>query len=332
MLIKTAKPSQVKENEITPETIYTERRNLLQGMGLAGLSLAGMGLSISSQNTQAQSAAVAVGKNLDFKNLQNPKPDFDMTPVDKATTHNNFYEFGTRKFEPAMNAKDFKVDPWTLEISGEVDKPVTIDVWELINSTALEERIYRFRCVEAWSMNIPWIGIELAQLIKQAQPNSRAKFVAFETLYDPEQMPGQKSRRIGGGIDYPYVEGLRIDEAMHPLSMMVVGMYGKTLPPQNGAPLRLMSPWKYGFKAIKSIVKIKLVEKMPPTTWNILAANEYGFYANVNPEVDHPRWSQASERFVGEGRLAKRKATLPFNGYAEEVASLYSGMDLTRWF
>ncbi|GAB1265692.1 protein-methionine-sulfoxide reductase catalytic subunit MsrP [Aurantivibrio infirmus] len=332
MLIKTAKPSQVKENEITPETIYTERRNLLQGMGLAGLSLAGMGLSTSSQNTQAQSAAVAVGKNLDFKNLQNPKPDFDMTPVDKATTHNNFYEFGTRKFEPAMNAKDFKVDPWTLEISGEVDKPVTIDVWELINSTALEERIYRFRCVEAWSMNIPWIGIELAQLIKQAQPNSRAKFVAFETLYDPEQMPGQKSRRIGGGIDYPYVEGLRIDEAMHPLSMMVVGMYGKTLPPQNGAPLRLMSPWKYGFKAIKSIVKIKLVEKMPPTTWNILAANEYGFYANVNPEVDHPRWSQASERFVGEGRLAKRKATLPFNGYAEEVASLYSGMDLTRWF
>ncbi|GAB1266986.1 protein-methionine-sulfoxide reductase catalytic subunit MsrP [Aurantivibrio infirmus] len=332
MLIKTAKPSQVKENEITPETIYTERRNLLQGMGLAGLSLAGMGLSTSSQNTQAQSAAVAVGKNLDFKNLQNPKPDFDMTPVDKATTHNNFYEFGTRKFEPAMNAKDFKVDPWTLEISGEVDKPVTIDVWELINSTALEERIYRFRCVEAWSMNIPWIGIELAQLIKQAQPNSRAKFVAFETLYDPEQMPGQKSRRIGGGIDYPYVEGLRIDEAMHPLSMMVIGMYGKTLPPQNGAPLRLMSPWKYGFKAIKSIVKIKLVEKMPPTTWNILAANEYGFYANVNPEVDHPRWSQASERFVGEGRLAKRKATLPFNGYAEEVASLYSGMDLTRWF
>jgi len=332
MLIKTAKPSHIKEHDVTPEAVYMERRRILQGMGLAGASLAGLGLGAFTQKSYAQSSTPATGKELAFKNLQNPKPNFKLTPEKKSTTHNNFYEFGTQKFEPAMNSKNFKVEPWTLEISGEVDKPVTIDVWELINSTALEERIYRFRCVEAWSMNIPWIGIELAQLIKKAQPNSRAKFVAFETLYDPEQMPGQASRRLGGGIDYPYVEGLRIDEAMHPLSMMVVGMYGKTLPPQNGAPLRLMSPWKYGFKAIKSIVKIKLVEKMPPTTWNILAAREYGFYANVNPEVDHPRWSQASERFISDSRLAKRKATLPFNGYADEVASLYDGMDLTRWF
>ena len=232
------------------------------------------------------------------------------------------------------NSQGLKTEPWTLQVEGEVAKPGMLDVWELIHSAALDERIYRMRCVEAWSMVIPWIGIELNKILKRFEPTSKAKYVAFETLYDPEQMPGQANRLFGGGVAYPYIEGLRIDEAMHPLTILSVGLYGKTLAPQNGAPIRLVVPWKYGFKGIKSIVKIRVVEKMPATSWNLLAAHEYGFYANVNPHVDHPRWSQASERFIGDQGLlgSSRQPTQMFNGYGEQVAGLYSDMDLTRWF
>lgn len=247
-------------------------------------------------------------------------------------TYNNFYEFGASKGQPSELSKGFKTRPWTIEITGEVTKPVTLDIDDIMKNMSIEERIYRHRCVEAWSMNVPWLGFTLASLLKLVQPTSKAKYVAFETLYDPERMPGQKSYSVGGGIDYPYVEGLTIEEAMNPLTLMTVGLYGKTLAPQNGAPLRLIVPWKYGFKGIKSIVKIHLLEQRPPTTWNLLASNEYGFYANVNPNVDHPRWSQASERFIGEGSLfsSRRQDTLMFNGYGEQVASLYKNLDLKK--
>jgi sulfoxide reductase catalytic subunit YedY len=258
----------------------------------------------------------------------------ELTPESKIISHNNFYEFGAQKNQPAELSQGFKVDPWTLTISGEVEKPFTLDYDDLYSSFDLEERIYRLRCVEAWSMVIPWIGFSLADLVKKAKPTSKANYLAFETLYDPEQMIGQRNRRLGGGINYPYLEGLRIDEAMNPLALMSVGLYGKTLPPQNGAPIRLVVPWKYGFKSIKSVVGIKFVEKQPPTTWNILAANEYGFYANVNPKVDHPRWSQASERRITSGGIfdQNRIDTQPFNGYGEQVASLYSGMNLRKYY
>lgn len=339
-LIKTRSRHALTENDVTPEEVFRQRRQLLKAMGIGGL-----GASLASSPVMAQgflekllgqgqnTADVPRGKYpLEYRNLQNPKPDWEQTPEIKAITHNNFYEFGMGKTDPSTRGRNFKVEPWILEISGEVEKPQTIDVWELIHSSQIEERIYRLRCVEAWSMVIPWLGIELNQLLKRAQPTSRARFVRFETLYDPEQMPGQKNPYLGAGLDYPYVEGLRIDEAMHPLTLMVVGMYGKTLPPQNGAPIRLMVPWKYGFKSIKSIVKIQLMEEMPATTWNTIAPHEYGFYGNVNPEVDHPRWSQASERHIVGSALAERRPTLMFNGYADEVASLYSGMDLRKWF
>lgn len=257
-----------------------------------------------------------------------------LTPENKIISHNNFYEFGSDKSQPAELAQNFKVNPWQLTISGEVETPLTLGYDDLFKRFELEERIYRLRCVEAWSMVIPWIGFGLAQLLKAVKPTSKAKYVAFKTLYDPKQMPGQGDRRLGGGIDYPYVEGLRIDEAMNPLTLMSVGLYGKTLPPQNGAPIRLVVPWKYGFKSIKSIVGIELVEKMPATTWNILAPKEYGFYSNVNPEVDHPRWSQASERRITSGGLLTRNriATQMFNGYGDEVAHLYQGLDLRKHF
>ncbi|HYH99594.1 protein-methionine-sulfoxide reductase catalytic subunit MsrP, partial [Hyalangium sp.] len=235
--------------------------------------------------------------------------------------YNNFYEFGLDKNDPARHAHILKTRPWSVVIDGEVAKPQTVDIDQILSWFSLEERVYRMRCVEAWSMVIPWHGFPLGELIKRVEPTSRAKYVAFTTLMDPEQMPGQK-RHV---LDWPYVEGLRMDEAMHPLTILAVGLYGKTLPNQNGAPLRLVVPWKYGFKGLKSIVKITLTEQQPPTTWNLAKPSEYGFYANVNPEVDHPRWSQATERRVGEYR---RRPTLPFNGYAEQVASLYTGMDL----
>jgi sulfoxide reductase catalytic subunit YedY len=257
-----------------------------------------------------------------------------LTPEAKVISHNNFYEFGAQKNQPAELAQNFKVNPWQVTISGECDKPLTIDYDDLTNLFTLEERIYRLRCVEAWSMVIPWIGFPLAALLNKVAPRSSAKYVVFETLHDPEQMPGQRNRRLGGGINYPYVEGLRLDEAMNPLTLMSVGLYGKTLPPQNGAPIRLVVPWKYGFKSIKSIVSIKLVKEQPKTTWYQLAPNEYGFYANVNPNHDHPRWSQASERRITTGGLFARNRieTLPFNGYAEQVANLYKGMDLSKFY
>ncbi|MBL4781392.1 MAG: protein-methionine-sulfoxide reductase catalytic subunit MsrP [Porticoccaceae bacterium] len=337
MLIKAKK--NLLESALTPESVYSERRTILKGLGLGSLLLAGPSQAgFFSKEAPVEVPAAAKRHALQYQKTS-PASPLVLTPESKILTHNNFYEFGTGKTDPFKNSQGLELEPWTLSVEGEVAKPGKLDVWELINGAQkqgaqLEERIYRMRCVEAWSMVIPWIGIELGQILKQFEPTSKAKYLAFETLYDPEQMPGQQSRRIGGGIDYPYVEGLRMDEAMHPLTILSVGLYGKTLAPQNGAPIRLVVPWKYGFKGIKSIVKIRLVEKMPPTTWNMLAAKEYGFYANVNPAVDHPRWSQGSERVITEGGLfsAKRQKTLPFNGYADEVAGLYSNMNLKQWY
>ncbi len=333
------KKTVTKSVSVTPESIYQSRRKLIQAMGFgmatASFSTTGQAgiFDVFNSSDEKKSVLLADRQTLQYqKDKQHTK--LTLTPEQKILSHNNFYEFGTAKTDPLEHSQAFKTEPWTLRIEGEVNKPGTVDVWELIHSSELEERIYRMRCVEAWSMVIPWIGLELGKLLKQFEPTSRAKYVAFETLYDPDQMRGQRSRFVGGGIDYPYVEGLRIDEAMHPLCILAVGLYGKTLAPQNGAPIRLVVPWKYGFKGIKSIVKIRLVEKKPPTTWNLLAANEYGFYANVNPAVDHPRWSQASERVIDDSSVfdVKRQATLPFNGYADEVAGLYSGMDLKKFY
>jgi len=255
--------------------------------------------------------------------------DEELTPVEEVTAYNNFYEFSTDKREPAELAKDFVSRPWTIEVEGEINKPKVYDVDELIGLVDLEERIYRLRCVETWSMVIPWVGFPLADLIKRSEPTSRAKYVEFETLYDPMRMPGQIKSLFGSVLDWPYREGLRIDEATNPLAILAVGLYGEELPGQNGAPIRLVVPWKYGFKSIKSVVKIRFTEQPPLNTWQAQAPSEYGFYANVNPDVDHPRWSQARERRIGD--FFKRE-TLPFNGYAEQVAQMYSGMDLTKNF
>ena len=247
------------------------------------------------------------------------------TPYDAITHYNNFYEFGTDKEDPSHNATKFVTSPWTVRIDGEVAKPLTLDLDALYKVAPLEERIYRHRCVERWSMVIPWIGYPLNVLLKKVEPTAKAKYVAFESYYDRKQMP----QGLWSGIAFPYVEGLRLDEAMNPLALLAVGLYGETLPNQDGAPFRLVVPWKYGYKSIKSIVKIRLVEKQPPTTWNLAAANEYGFYSNVNPEVDHPRWSQAKERRIGEFTM---RNTVKFNGYGEQVASLYMGMDLRKYY
>ena len=250
--------------------------------------------------------------------------DVEPNTLEDITAYNNFYEFGTGKEDPMRLADKLTIDPWSVVVDGLVDKPGTYDLADLVKDQPLEERIYRFRCVEAWSMVIPWIGFELAGLLNRIGVQPGAKFVAFETLVRPEEMPGQTSPFI----EWPYREGLRLDEAMHPLTILATGLYGEPMPKQNGAPIRLVTPWKYGFKSIKSIVRISLVEKMPPTTWNILQPSEYGFYANVNPSVDHPRWSQASERRVGSGLFGGRQDTLMFNGYEAEIASLYAGQDL----
>jgi len=264
--------------------------------------------------------------------LENVTPATDAYRVDDATNkysdvteYNNFYEFGTGKRDPARNAHTLKTEPWSIVVDGEVGKPGRVNLEDILKPMTLEERVYRFRCVEAWSMVVPWVGIPLADVLSKFEPTSKARYVSFETLVDKKQMPGQR-RNV---IDWPYREGLRMDEAMHPLSFLAVGMYGRILPNQNGAPIRLVVPWKYGFKSIKSIVRITFSEKQPNTSWNDLAPGEYGFYANVNPEVDHPRWSQARERKLGDFR---KRPTLPFNGYADEVASLYAGMDLRRQY
>jgi len=335
MLIKTPQRSRLLESDVTDESVYHERRSLLKNMGFLGAGALMSAALSKNANAGFFSDDVPAFKTLPLNYTQDTlNQGLIKTPEQKVISHNNFYEFGAKKDQPVKLAQGFDVDPWQLSISGECDNPITLDYDDLTKSFPLEERIYRLRCVEAWSMVIPWIGFSLASLLKKVSPNSRAKYVAFETLYDPKQMPGQANRRLGGGIEYPYVEALRIDEAMNPLTLMSVGLYGKTLPPQNGAPIRLVVPWKYGFKSIKSIVAIKLLEHKPPTTWNNLAPHEYGFYANVNPEHDHPRWSQASERRITSGGLFSRNRipTLPFNGYGEEVAHLYQDLNLSKHF
>ncbi|WP_417698339.1 protein-methionine-sulfoxide reductase catalytic subunit MsrP [Psychromonas sp.] len=341
MLIKHTKKSQLKESQITSESVYKERRNIMKGLGLAALSLpfaktASAGVfdiftgnsSEASENATFQRTPLSFTKNTHFQSLTS------LTPESKVLEYNNFYEFGTGKGDPAEYGQQFKVDPWSLTIDGLVDNPITLNYEDLLKKFEIEERLYRMRCVEAWSMNIPWLGFTLASLLKQAGIKSNAKFVRFETVYDPEQMRGQKSRFVGGSINFPYVEGLTIAEAMNPLVLMSVGLYGKTLAPQNGAPIRLVVPWKYGFKSIKSVVKITVTDKAPINTWQAIGPDEYGFFANVNPNVDHPRWSQATERFIGEGNVFQqsRKPTLMFNGYEEEVADLYKGINLSRYF
>lgn len=335
MKIDIVKNSDAKEHEVTDESIYHQRRSVLKQMGFVGASalLAGpAGANLFDVFSDDKEKPKFVTSPLDYAPDSKNAGKQVLTKEDKATSYNNFYEFGTKKSDPIKNAQGFKVEPWTLSVTGHVDKPYTIDYDALYKMFALEERIYRLRCVEAWSMVIPWIGFPLAALLKKANVNSKGKYVKFSTLHDPKQMPGQKSRYLGGGIDYPYVEGLTIAEAMNPLTLLSVGLYGKTLPPQNGAPVRLVVPWKYGFKSIKSIVNIELVDKPPVNTWQQLIPSEYGFYANVNPQVDHPRWSQASERRITKGGLLSRNRipTQMFNGYGEEVADLYKGLDLRK--
>ncbi|TPV59811.1 protein-methionine-sulfoxide reductase catalytic subunit MsrP [Aestuariibacter sp. GS-14] len=330
--MKRFRPSQIfRDNQVTDEKIFRDRRRIIKTLGFVGtgslLSQSAHGLGWFDNEPEFEAKALPFTQSAQYTT------DETQTPYAKVTSYNNFYEFGTGKDDPAERAKGFKTDPWTLRIDGLVNTPLTLDYDAIMKQFAFEERIYRMRCVEAWSMVIPWVGFELNKLIKLASPLGSAKYVAFETLHDPKQMPGQRNPFIGGGIDYPYVEGLRLDEANHPLTLMATGVYGKTLPPQNGAPIRLVVPWKYGFKSIKSIVRITLTDQQPPTTWNRLAANEYGFYANVNPKVAHPRWSQASERRITDGGVfnQQRIATRMFNGY-DEVAPLYSKMDLARYY
>lgn len=323
-------PKEPPSSEITPQSLYLSRREFMKSSALT------------------LGTATAVGSGLLWLVGQGPPPDQPepppraddivvaaapttyetdepLTPHRDVTTYNNFYEFGVQKDDPARHAHSLQTRPWTISIEGEVARPQTIDIDTLLAWFPLEQRVYRMRCVEAWSMVIPWLGFPLADLIKRLEPTGNARFVELTTLLAPEQMPGQRSRIL----QWPYVEGLRMDEAMHPLTMLAMGLYGSVLPNQNGAPLRLVVPWKYGFKGVKSIVKMRFTAEQPKTTWALAASHEYGFYANVNPEVNHPRWSQANERRIGE---LQRRPTLPFNGYAEQVAHLYTGMDLRKDF
>ena len=314
--------SKILPSEITPEAVYRSRREFLGGV--AGAAAAAVAPGALAQ----QVMSVTLVEQLRYQRNARYSTSEKANSFAEVTGYNNFYEFGTGKEDPAENAGRLRTRPWSVVIDGECEKPGRLALEDLLKPHPLEERIYRLRCVEAWSMVIPWIGFPLAGLIQRFQPTSRAKFVEFTTLLDPKQMPGQRY----DVLDWPYVEGLRMDEAMHPLAILAVGLYGKVLPNQNGAPLRLVVPWKYGFKSIKSIVRIRFTERMPATSWARSAPREYGFYANVNPEVDHPRWSQKSERRIGSRNLLSRQPTQKFNGYANEVASLYAGMDLARNF
>tara|TARA_B100000767_G_C19714201_1_gene514165 strand:- start:162 stop:1157 length:996 start_codon:yes stop_codon:yes gene_type:complete len=331
MLYKPNYKDDVLTSEITPETDYINRRQFIRGstkVAMAGLCMRHQLVLAEASSTDSQ---VQQSPLLFSKATSQHRSNEKHTPFKDASSYNNFYEFGTDKTDPKRYANAMTISPWSVRIAGEVKKPGDYFLEDILKPHALEERIYRLRCVEAWSMVIPWVGFPLADLLKRFSPTSKAKYVAFETLSRPSEMRGQRSRF--GTIDWPYVEGLRIDEAMHPLTILAVGMYGKSLPNQNGAPLRLIVPWKYGFKSIKSITSISLTEQQPPTSWNKTAANEYGFYSNVNPEVSHPRWSQATERRLPNSLFKpNRIATLPFNGYADQVASLYAGMDLKRYF
>jgi len=321
LMIMKIKETKIKipSSEITSESNYLNRRKLIQSVGLFSL---GLGLSESSSGQDQMVDSLKSIKNEKYSTTEAPNSYSDIT------TYNNFYEFGMQKSDPYLNSGMFEPKPWSVEVSGEANMTGTFDLEDLIDFNQLEERIYRLRCVEAWSMVVPWVGVPLSSILKKFEPLSSAKYVAFETVYRPDQMPGQR-RRI---LRWPYEEGLTIKEAMHPLTLMAVGIYGKELLNQNGAPMRLVIPWKYGFKSIKSINKIRFQERQPKTSWNISAPQEYGFYANVNPLVDHPRWSQARERRIGTGLFGAKQPTLPFNGYAEEVADLYTGLNLRKYY
>lgn len=310
----------IPASQITPESVWLSRRRWLQQVGAGALALGGGGLLPAM--AQTPHAPLAAVPNRDFWLSARPTSEKD------ASSYNNFYEFGTDKTDPRDYADKMQTRPWTISIEGEVAKPRTFDIDEILKLAPLEERIYRLRCVEAWSMVIPWSGYSLATLLKQVEPTSKAKYVQFVTVLQQDNMPGVRDRIL----DWPYVEALRMDEAMHPLTMVVVGSYGKVLPNQNGAPIRIAIPWKYGFKSGKSVVKIRLTETIPATSWTTAAPSEYGFFANVNPEVPHPRWSQATERRIGDGFFAPRVETLMFNGYGDQVASMYAGMDLARYY
>ena len=322
MLIR--KSPDFKSSEITDESVYINRRKFL---AMAGITTAGLiggrgALAAFAQAPGATGAWLEVARESVFSTDQLPNSWRDIT------TYNNFYEFGTAKSDPSENAGKFITEPWKVNVSGQCDRPGIYNLEDILAPHPLEERIYRLRCVEAWSMVIPWVGFPLADLLKRFEPNSRAKYVRFKTIYDPKQMPGQR-RRV---LNWPYVEGLTMEEAMNPLVLMVVGVYGRELPNQNGAPLRLVVPWKYGFKSIKSINSIEFTKVRPRTSWETSAPSEYGFYANVNPAVNHPRWSQAKERAIGTGLFTPKKKTLMFNGYGEHVAHLYTGLNLRRNF
>ena len=306
----------LKEVDVTPEALWRSRREFLK-LGAAGAIGAVLAPASAYAREEPSGAVLEPEKRQELAGGEEP------TSWQDVTSYNNFYELGTEKDDPKRNGSSLVTRPWTLQVDGEVKRPLTLDHDELLRTFSLEERIYRMRCVEAWSMVIPWVGFPLADLVRRVEPTSRAKWVTFTTLLDPERLPGQR-RRV---LPWPYVEALRIDEATHRLTMLAVGLYGRVLPPQNGAPIRLVVPWKYGFKGAKSLVNIRFVEEQPRTTWNVAAPHEYGFYGNVNPDVDHPRWSQAKERRIGE---FFRRKTLPFNGYADEVAGLYAGLDLRK--
>ncbi|WP_191600940.1 protein-methionine-sulfoxide reductase catalytic subunit MsrP [Marinomonas algicola] len=328
MIIKSRKKSDCAEYEVTDQSTYLNRRQFIQASTVAAIGVAspslfakevGNGLPVPNTISSAFNNIIETPYGASEK----------VAPFDVASSYNNFYEFGYGKGDPAEKSSLLKTDPWSITVEGEADITGTFALEDIINENQLEERIYRLRCVEAWSMVVPWVGISLASVLQKFKPNSKAKYVYFETLHDPNQMPGQRS----GSIEWPYREGLTIEEAMNKLAFLSVGMYGSVLPNQNGAPVRLVVPWKYGFKSIKSIVKIRFVEKMPKTTWNMLAPQEYGFYANVNPGVDHPRWTQKQERRLPGGILFPNVIeTQMFNGYAEEVSDLYSGMNLVKNF
>ncbi|ETX10762.1 sulfoxide reductase catalytic subunit YedY [Marinomonas ushuaiensis DSM 15871] len=330
MLIRNKKASDCTESEVTDQSVYLNRRQFMKMGGGVALGVGGVG-HVAAALQEGNSLAPPASLTNSFQNIiETPYGSAEkVAPFDVATSYNNFYEFGYGKNDPKDKSAEFKTTPWTITVEGEAGKTGVFDLDDIIKESMLEERIYRLRCVEAWSMVIPWVGVSLGDVLRRFEPTSKAKYVYFETLYDPKQMPAQR----GGSFDWPYREGLRIDEAMNPLAMFAVGMYGSVLPNQNGAPVRLVIPWKYGFKSIKSIVKIRFVETMPETTWSLLAPSEYGFYANVNPNVDHPRWTQKQERRLPSGVLFPNVIdTEMFNGYSEEVASLYAGMDLSRFY
>ena len=332
MLIRPSSPLIIPSDEITPESVFQDRRDLLKTMGYLGVGalLPMTGHAATYESAPDRSNVPAwLKQKISARTTQVNQTGESLTPYESVSTYNNFYEYGLDKTDPAENAGALHPEPWKVTVDGLCKKPGTYNLEDILKPHALEDRVYRFRCVEAWSMVVPWLGFSLADLIKRFEPSADAKYVEFTTLVDKQQMPNQRGR----DLDWPYVEGLRMDEAMHPLAIMAVGVYGRSLPPQNGAPLRLIVPWKYGFKSIKSIVRIRFVATQPKTTWATMAPREYGFYANVNPAVDHPRWSQSRERRLPASLFNPNwRPTLPFNGYAKEVAALYRNMDLQQYF